>query len=256
MPGPLLLGLDLGGGGIRCLVVDSDGGACTSASRPLIARPQPDAPMSAVFAPEEVWGGLREAVGEALASAGSAPDAVAGIASTSMRHASALLDADGHALALTSNRDARGLATMLELATENGAEWHRQTGHWPHPVQPAGRLRWIQREAPQLAERVVSALALSDWLAFRLCGERATDPTQACESLVFEIASATWAPDLIQRLGIPAAWFPPVRASGSRLGSLSATAAAELGLRAGTPVAVGGADTQCALLAAGVITPG
>ena len=252
----LLLGLDLGGGGVRCLVVDPDIGTCTSASRALAARPQPDVPMSAVFAPEEIWGGLREAVGEALASAGSAPDGVVGIAATSMRHASALLDARGDTLAVTSNRDARGLAAMLELATASGAELHRRTGHWPNPVQAAGRLRWIQHEAPALAERVATALALSDWLGFRLCGELATDPTQACESLVFEAASAAWAPDLMERLGLPATWFPPVRASGSRLGSVSPAAARELGLRAGTPVAVGGADTQCGLLAAGVVTPG
>jgi autoinducer 2 (AI-2) kinase len=256
MTGSLLLGLDVGGGGVRCLVAAAEGGACTSVSTPLVARPQPDVPMSAVFAPEELWSGVREAVRDALASQGCAPDAVAGIAVTSMRHASALLDAEGAPLALTSNRDARGLAVALELAAESGELLHRQTGHWPHPVEAAARLLWIRREAPALAERVARAVSLSDWLAFRLCGELATDASQACESLAFDAARGAWAPERTLRLGLPAAWFPPLRAAGSRLGSLQPAVAHELGLRAGTPVAVGGADTQCALLAAGVVTPG
>jgi autoinducer 2 (AI-2) kinase len=256
MGGRFLVGLDLGGGGVRCLVADAESGRCASAARPVAARPGPDAPMSAVFEPGEVWAQAVAAAREALASAGAAPDSVAGIATTSMRHGSALLDAAGHELLLASNRDARGLATMLELAAESGAELHRRTGHWPNPVQPAGRLRWIAREAPELAGRVASALALSDWLAFRLCGELAAEPTQAGETLLFEVDRPQWAPDLIERLGLRASWFPPTRAPGSRLGALARPAAEALGLRPGTPVAVGGADTQCGLLGAGVLEPG
>ncbi len=256
MRGRFLVGLDLGGGGVRCLVADAESGRTASASRPLAARVDRDVPMSAVFAPEEVWSRLAEATREALVRAQASPDAVAGIAATSMRHGSALLDAEGREILVSSNRDARGLAVVLELAAASGPELHRRTGHWPNPVQPAGRLGWIAREAPELARRVASALALSDWLAFRLCGELAAEATQAGESGLLEVERPAWAPDLMQRLGLPSGWFPPLRAPGSPLGALSRSAAEALGLRPGTPVAVGGADTQCALLGAGVLDPG
>src|SRR5262245_11627156 len=254
--GRFLAGLDLGGGGVRCLLADAESGRIASASRPVRARAGAAGPMSAEYEPQEVWSRLAEAVREALARAGASPEAVAGIAATSMRHGSALLDAKGRELLVTSNRDARGLGPMLELAAASGAEVQRRTGHWPNPVQPAGRLRWIVREAPELAERVVSALALSDWLAYRLCGELAAEPTQAGESGVLEVDRAEWALDLMQSLELPPRWFPPLRAPGSPLGVLSRAAAEALGLRPGTPVAVGAADTQCALLGAGVLEPG
>ncbi len=256
MHGRFLVGLDLGGGGVRCLVADAESGRTASASRAVGARPGPHGPLTAEFAPEEVWSQLAEAVREALARAQAAPDAVAGLAATSMRHASALLDAQGRELLVTSNRDARGLAAMLELAAASGPELQRRTGHWPNPVQPAGRLRWLVREAPELARRAASALALSDWLAFRLCGELAAEATQAGESGLLEVERPEWAPDLMERLSLPAGWFPALRLPGSPLGGLSRTAAEALGLRPGTPIAVGGADTQCALLGAGVLEPG
>ncbi len=175
MAGRLLVGLDLGGGGLRCLVVDPESGRCTSASRRLAAAADPAVPMSAVFAPEQVWSRLRDATREALTAAGATPGAVAGIAATSLRHATALVDFRGETLAVTSNRDARGLAGMLELAATSGPELHRRTGHWPNPVQAAGRLRWIRHQTPELADRVAGALAVSEWLAFRLCGELASE---------------------------------------------------------------------------------
>ncbi len=60
----------------------------------------------------------------------------------------------------------------------------------------------------------------------------------------------------MERLDLPDRWFPPLRVAGAPLGWLAPSVAEELGLGAGTPVAVGGADTQCGLLAAGAVAPG
>ena len=178
------------------------------------------------------------------------------LAATSMRHGSAVLDREGRELLLAPNRDARGLATAIELSGERAPELQRRTGHWPNPVQPAARLRWLMNDAPELGSRAAVHLSLSDWLAFRLCGEAATDPSQACESLLLEIARPAWDTELVKSLGLPTDLLPELRPSGSPLGALSAAAASELGLRAGTPVCVGGADTQCGLLGAGVVAAG
>ncbi|MBM3957801.1 MAG: hypothetical protein FJ313_07105, partial [Gemmatimonadetes bacterium] len=71
-----------------------------------------------------------------------------------------------------------------------------------------------------------------------------------------DLAGATWAQDLIGSLKLPQAIFPDVKKAGTRVGALSADAAKALGLKVGTPVAVGGADTQCALLGMGVVDAG
>jgi autoinducer 2 (AI-2) kinase len=131
-----------------------------------------------------------------------------------------------------------------------------RTGHWPHPVLPAGRLLWAAAERPELLARTRFHLSVSDWLALRLCGEPASDPTQAGETLLLDLATRAWARDLIDRLGLPEAILPALREPGERLGRLQPEAAGALGLPAGLPVATGAADTQAALLGAGATSPG
>jgi autoinducer 2 (AI-2) kinase len=251
-----LIGLDFGGGGGRCLIVDIESGRTAAAYRAWQFPRVPGRPTASEVDTSVAWRLLGECVREALGAAGAAPEQIAGIAATSMRHASALLDANGDTLLATSNQDARGLAEALGLAEQYGDELYRRTGHWPNPVQAAGRLRCVAREDPELWRRAATHLSLSDWLGHRLCGEIAAEPSQASETLLFDLATGDWAWDLIERLELPRRLFPAIRPAGSRLGELSRDAAADLGLRPGIPVAVGGGDTQCGLLGAGAVRPG
>jgi autoinducer 2 (AI-2) kinase len=256
MDSRFLIGLDFGGGGGRCLVVDVESRAITVAFRAWSFESPSDLPTASDVDAERCWELLCECTHEAMLRAGAKPEQIVGIAATSMRHASAVLDADGNLLLATSNRDARGLAEALRLGAESGEELHRRSGHWPNPVQPAGRLLWLKQQSDAGWDRAATHLSLGDWLGFRLSGELATDPSQASESLLFELAECDWAWDLIDRLELPRSLFPEARTPGSRLGPLVDRAAADLGLPAGLPVAVGGGDTQCGLLGAGVTRPG
>jgi autoinducer 2 (AI-2) kinase len=73
---------------------------------------------------------------------------------------------------------------------------------------------------------------------------------------MFELAERTWSDRVLELCGLDRSPFPPVIDSGTAVGGVSAAAAAETGLRAGTPVVVGGADTQLALLGIGIADPG
>ena len=66
----------------------------------------------------------------------------------------------------------------------------QRTGHWPHPILPACRLARIARSAPELFRARRRHISRSPTGSpSRLCGERATDPTQAGETLVFDLAT-------------------------------------------------------------------
>jgi autoinducer 2 (AI-2) kinase len=256
MSGRYLLGLDAGGGGGRALLVDVETGARTAAARAWSHPPAPDTGgLGFDLDLERVWARLAEAAREALARAGATPDAVAGVAATSMRFGLAVVDADGRALYAGPNRDARGVAEAFALAP-HAVGLHASGGHWPVPVAAAPRLLWLRARGGPGWERADALLALSDWLALRLCGERAAERSQAGESLLFDLARDDWAWDWIDRLELPRRLFPPLRLPGSPLGRLRPEAAEALGLRAGTPVAVGGADTACGLVGAGALAPG
>ncbi|MBM3146676.1 MAG: SCP2 sterol-binding domain-containing protein, partial [Actinobacteria bacterium] len=106
-----------------------------------------------------------------------------------------------------------------------------------------------------MLESAASVLSLNDWIGWKLTGQTATDRSQAGESLLCD-DDGGWDWDLIDRLSLSGDIFPDVKGAGEPLGELTAAAAAELGLRPGTLVAVGGADTQCGLLGSGVVAPG
>lgn len=96
---------------------------------------------------------------------------------------------------------------------------------------------------------------LSDWVLTRLSGEYATDASSGSSSGLFDLAKATWSPELIRMVGLDPSIFPEVRQPGTVLGEVTAKAAADTGLAAGTPVVVGGADTPLGLLGIGRTTP-
>src|SRR4030042_1085294 len=188
-----------------------------------------------------------------MAKSGAQPGDVVGVAATSMRHGLVVLDGSGRPLLAVPNRDGRSASEGMELAQECGAELQRRTGHWPNPVFFGARLLWFVRQGGEAAARAAWALNLNEWLTFRLCGEAVTEPSQAAESLLFDLAQRAWAWDIIDSLDIPRRLLPEVLASGGRAGRLRAEAAEALGLRPSSRIVVGigGADPQCGLLAVG-----
>lgn len=252
----LLMAIDLGGGGLRCLLLDPDTLESVICTRSWTPGPDPKTPLGALLDPEVLWSVLADCAQDALRRAEAAPHDIAGIAATSFRHGSALVGSDGRTIALMTNRDARGTGSAIALARDRGEEIHAITGHWPNPIQPAARLLWLLREDANCFDSLGCHLSLNDWIGFRLTGECATDPSQATESLLFELDRPQWAWDLIDSLELSRSVFPNVQVAGSRLGELTPAAALALGLVPGTPVAVGAADSQCGLLGMGVLGDG
>jgi len=252
-----VIGLDFGGGGGRCLLLDVDSGETAFAAHPSRCSPVPGTGgLGFTVDLERVWRHYGEGTREVLARAGAAPGQVVGVAATSTRHGNVLLDASGEVLLAVPNRDARATAAGLTLAAEHGEALHRATGRWPLPIHAAARVSWLRDTRPHDLDRVAHLVSIADWIAFRLSGEIASDPTQAAETLLLDLASGSWSDEWIERLGVPRGILPEIAAPGARLGALTLEAAAHLGLAAGTPVAVGAGDTQCALLACGAVAPG
>jgi autoinducer 2 (AI-2) kinase len=253
-----LLGLDAGGSGVRALLVDAADGRTFGAARRVRPRPAPGTGgLGSELDLEALWSALAGSVREALARAGARPDQVLAVAATSMRFATVIVDRAGEAIFAVPNRDTRAIAEAAALTQRAGAALHARTGHRASAIQALPRLLWLAKHEPALLARAHRVLALGDWLALRLAGEAASEPSQAGESLLFDLSARRWDRTELERAGLlHAEWLPPVLEPGTRLGGVLAPAARELGLREGTPVAVGGADTQCGLLAAGAAAPG
>ena len=89
-----------------------------------------------------------------------------------------------------------------------------------------------------------------------MTGEKATEPSDAAGTLLFDVRRSCWSEEMVTALQLDPSLLPPVRGSTSVTGGLTAAAAAALDLRQGTPVVGGGADNAAAAVGSGVVEQG
>lgn len=190
-------------------------------------------------------------VGRAIAEAGIPASDIAAVSTTSMREGVVLYDADGTVLWACPNVDARAQVEARELVEAGIADRIFDIGgDWVSITSPA-RLRWVQKHHPEIMARTRHMGLVSDWLASRLTGDYATEPSAGSSTALFDVARRAWSADLLAAIGLRADVVPPVVEAGTRIGRVTRAAADRSGLAAGTPVIAGGADTQLALLGLG-----
>jgi sugar (pentulose or hexulose) kinase len=249
-----LLTLDAGTGSGRCVAFDVHGEPLAAAQEPFHYRifQHPDLPFLRGFDldPDAFWAVLARCA-RAVLSRLPAGTRLRGVIATSQREGCVLLDAGGGVLYAGPNLDSRAVTEGLELQECIAAErLHAVTGHAPPYIFPVARFLWYRKHHD--ASRVARLLMLNDWITFLLSGEQVAEHSNAGESMLYDVVRREWSAEILGALDIPAGILPPLRTPGERVGSITAAASAATGIPAGTPVFVGGADTECALLGSGV----
>jgi sugar (pentulose or hexulose) kinase len=256
MPNECLVALDAGSGSGRTAIFDLEGRLLGAAAEDWCPTTPNDEPMGAEFDPATLWSTLCRTTRQALDRAGISPSQTVGISVTSQRDGAVFLDVHGRELHCSANRDARGVMHAEEIAQAFGETIYRTTGRWPLGLDPMERLWWFREQRPDTYEQVSCLLMISDWLLYRLTDQLCSEPTNASSSMLFDVVSCSWSSTLADCLRYSSTIYPPCRAPGERLGSLQQAAAAQLGLPAGIPVAVGAADSQAASLACAAFDDG
>ena len=114
-------------------------------------------------------------------------------------------------------------------------------------------MNWLKREEPESWERVYKIGYLNTFLAAKLTGEVAVDPTIASLSGLVNIANPyCWDEELIKISGINPDILPDIKPSFNKVGVLQEKIAKKIGLPAGIPVSIGSADTAAASFALGL----
>jgi len=250
--------LDAGTGSGKC-VIFGDSGQILGVHRETWTYDlsvNPDIPFvkEFSFSAPAFWGILCGCVRAAIAKADIAAEQVTGIAATSQREGCVFLDAHGTEIYAGPNIDARGFAEGLDVVSTLGAErLYQITGHSAPFIFPIARYLWFRKHR---SPPVAHLLMINDWLTYRLSGELSAEPSNATESMMFDLRGRCWSDEILSTFDIPRNILPPIVRSGERVGALTPAAAAATGLVAGTPVFAGGADTQCSLLGAGALEPG
>ncbi|HET7769160.1 MAG TPA: FGGY family carbohydrate kinase [Chloroflexota bacterium] len=245
--GPLLLGIDLGTTTCRAIAFTLGGEVVVAAAHETpIDHPRPD---WAEVPPERWWNGVAQAVRSVTAEVGA--ERIAAVGATGLMHAPVLLDERGEPVAPTMlwfdqrcRRQREALAGEIEAG---GKPARIGTTH------AAPRLRWLAAEQAKAFARVRALLLPKDFVRFKLTGQLATDASDAGGTGLRDRATGEWDAGLIELSRLPWAALPPVLAADALAGHVTARAAAETGLRGGTPVAVGGSDVTCTRLGAGAL---
>jgi autoinducer-2 kinase len=252
----LLLAIDAGTGSCRAVLFTPDGTQVAIAQREYSHPELPGHPGSQVFDTDGNWTLICACVQEALAAAGAAPAAVQAVSATSMREGMVLYDARGREIWACPNVDSRAGEEAGELVRSGAAqEIYDHAGDWVAITAPA-RFLWIARHEPEVFSSIAHVGMLGDWILTRLSGAFVTDPSLGSSSGMFELAERDWSDRVLELCGLDRSLFPPVVEAGAVVGAVTADAAAATGLRAGTPVVAGGADTQLGLLGIGVAQTG
>lgn len=206
---------------------------------------------------EEIWRSVLDAAREALRAAGETP---AALGLTNQRETVVAWErATGRpvhrALVWQDRRTSeRCRALRAELGDVYVAE---RTGLIWDPYFSATKIEWLLREVPDLARRAAAGEVVfgtvDAWLGFRLTNGRAfvTDHTNASRTLLYNLGTRSWDPELLALFGVPAASLPTIVASSGTVGM-----ADRRHLGAEVPVAGLAGDQQAALWGQGCWMPG
>ena len=250
MPLETILTFDVGTSACKVCLWDTQGTLLTSSDEPYpIHHPQPDwAEQDA----EDWWRASVVAARRVLVGRDAGRIAVIGL--SSQREGVVPMGSDGAPLArciIWMDRRCRDQAARL--AQEFGESFlHHHTGLLPDPNYTACKLLWVHEHQPDLLDKAAAFLQTRDYVYYRLTGRQATDQTLASRTMMMNVRTHTWWPDIFRRIGVREDQFPPIYRSTDAPFGLAPPAAGALGLPSGIPVALGAGDRPCEAVGIGL----
>ena len=253
----LLLGIDIGTGGSRAVLIDESGGIVAAAT----VEHEPFASPQTGWAeqdPRDWWRASAEAIRTVLASDNVRAGSVAAIGLSGQMHGAVLLDAQDEVIrpALIWC-DQRSDLQCEELTKSIGAaELIRLTCNPALTGFTLPKLLWVRDHEPHSWQRVRSVLLPKDYVRFRLTGEKATDVADASGTLLFNVTQRKWSDEMLSATGIDSDLLPHAFESPEVTGKVTAEASQLTGLPTGIPVVAGAGDQAGGAVGIGIVQPG
>jgi xylulokinase len=251
------LGIDIGTGGSRALLIDERGevrASCTAAHEDMMmARP-----LWAEQRPENWWDAAVAAIRGVLKEASVPGSAVRGIGLSGQMHGLVLLDEGGSVIRPSLIWcDQRSQPQVDGVNAKLGRE--KVLEYIANPVLTGftlPKLLWVRDNEPKNFERARKMLLPKDYVRYRLTGEYATEVSDASGTAVFDVVKRRWSLEMMDGLGLDRGLLPECRESVEVSGKVSAQVAELTGLAAGTPVVGGGGDQASSAVGNGIVEEG
>jgi xylulokinase len=251
------LGMDVGTGGTRAVVVNAAGKLVGAASSNH-ASFRAEHPGWAEQDPEDWWRAAQEAIRGAIASTPEPKEPIAAIALTGQMHGAVMLDENGAVL--------RPSLIWCDTRTQPECDWLTEKIGYERLIEltcnPAlpnftvTKLLWVKKHQPEIFARIRHIMCPKDYVRYRLTGEFAIDVQEASGTLLLDVTHRRWSREVAEAAGIQESWLPRVFESPEICARISEQAAGLTGLKAGTPVAAGAGDQGAGAVGMGILQPG
>lgn len=251
----VLLGIDIGTSACKVAAFDREGGVLAQASADYAVHYP--APGWAEQDPDDWWQAVCRAIGKVIEK-GVRPEEICGVGIDGQSWSAIPVDKGGNVLCPTPIwMDTRAADICRDMEARYGAE--RLLHVSGNPVQPMytmPKVLWYRENRPEVYEKADKILQSNSFIAYRLTGALTQDLSQGYGWNCFDMATCRWNVELCREMGVRETLLPELAACHQIVGRVTAEAAAQTGLREGTPVAAGGLDAACGTLGVGVIAPG
>ncbi|AMO61398.1 FGGY-family carbohydrate kinase [Mycolicibacterium phlei] len=253
----LLLGIDMGTGSTKGVLVDTSGSVVASETIPhSMDLPRPG---WAEVDPDAVWWQEVCTISRVLTAQVPSGDRVGAMCVSGVGPCLVLCDSDLRPLrpAILYGIDTRATAEIESLTEEFGEQNILDLAGTPLSSQAVGpKIEWVRRNEPDVFEQSRGWYGSNSYIAAKLTGEYVMDHHTASQCDPMYITrefdwNLQWAKRICGHLPLPRlAWPTEV------VGTVTADAAAATGVPAGTPVIAGAVDAYSEAFSVGVRAPG
>lgn len=246
------IGVDIGTSGCKAAILGADGSVVASAHRGYaFVSPRPG---WAELDPDEVW----RAVLGVLAELAPRAQEVRALAIASIGESMVMTDVNDavlyNAITYVDNRCAGAIPQIERIVSAR--DMRAATGMPMNQMYSLHKLFWFREHRPDMLGRVRKIFLFVDYFGYKLSGKRLVDPSSASRTMLVDLRRLEWSKELMAAFGIDGGLFSDIAPSGSRVGTLLPSVAAETGLSPGIEVLLGGHDQPCCNLGAGVLRRG
>ena len=171
------------------------------------------------------------------------------ISAAGARETIVLIDKAGKAFYSLPNIDYRGQEYLNEIP--NHQSIYRKSGKWVTEDFDASKLYGLRKKRPELYGRIDKITSLSEWIGQIFTGQVFCEPSQACETQLYDIHNHRWSSTLCKVYDIDMSILPQLRNAGDAIPILPKYKEM-LRMTDDAVFIVGGADTQIGVMQTGI----
>ena len=254
-----LLGYDIGSSSVKASLVNAETGKCAASA----FFPKVEAEIISVRTgwaeqhPEMWWANLKLATQAVLTESGVKKDEIAAIGISYQMHGLVCVDKNQNVLRPSiiwcdSRAVPYGERAFKDLGEEKClSHLLNSPGNFT-----ASKLAWVKENEPDVYAKINKIMLPGDYIAMRLTGEICTTVSGLSEGMFWDFKQNEVAGFLMDYYGLDRSLIADIRPTFSEQGCVTASAAAELGLKEGIPVTYRAGDQPNNALSLNVFNPG